>query len=112
MAAEYTNKLAFWYCYKHDDGFLIKDNDTSRVPDWCKMCNSQKCDPDDWAVKGIIDYDGWRVTELTDIFLDYDRYCGGYEFEYFYHNYYTETGRVDIIPDSPLDKWFQTKLSS
>jgi hypothetical protein len=109
--AAYSNKMTFWYCYKHDDGYLVKHQDTNTVPDWCKMCNSAKCYSDDWANKGVIDYDGERVLELTDVFLDYDRYSGGYEFEYYFTNYYTETGTVDILEDSPLYKWYLSKIT-
>jgi hypothetical protein len=105
-----NNIYMFWYCLQHDDGFLIKHN-IKEVPLWCKMCNS-KCDEGEWTIMGIIDYDGTRVIEISEINMDYDKYCGGYEFEYYSNEYIDEEGKHMIPKDSVLGIWFNAIINN
>ena len=112
----YSNLHTFWYCERHDDGFLIKDNDTTKVPDWCKMCECTNCDRSWWVNKGVIDYDGNRVIELGIIYDDnyYDKMCGGFKFKFYSNKIYIsenniESNTIGIDENSELMFWFNKK---
>ena len=112
-----TELYCFWYCINHDNGFMIKTNDFGTVPDWCKMCGSNSsssninsCDESAWELKGIINYDGSDIIELTDIITEYEHdfdfesYLEGY-FENDDKNYFKE---FDVY--EPMYDWFAYKL--
>ena len=117
-----TNLYTFWYCEYHDNGFLIKDNDTSKVPEWFKMCNdSINCDQIWWCNKGVIDYDGKHVIELKNnpIANDrnyYNRVGGDFKFKFYssqiFEKQYNEntnkyeSKEFEIVEISPLNAWF------
>ena len=113
----YSNLHTFWYCERHNDGFLIKDNDTTKVPEWCKMCHSKNCDQSWWVNKGVIDYDGKRVIELGDIYNDnyYDKMGGGFKFKFYSNEIIIisenniEQNSIDIDKNSEIMFWFNKK---
>lgn len=118
-----TDLYCFWYCINHDNGLMIKTNNFNSVPDWCKMCglgssssssssgsSINSCDETAWELKGIINYDGSHIIELTDIVTEYEHdfdfesYLEGY-FENDDKNYFKE---FDIY--EPIYDWFAYKL--
>ena len=107
-------KYTFWYCDMHDDGFLIKNNNTDKVPDECQMCNSphskNKCDSSNWHKNGVIVYDGQNVIELEKVNIIYEN---SFEFLHGYYDEYTKTyieNKVDSDFKKYLAKWFNSKI--
>lgn len=107
-------KYTFWRCDIHDDGFLIKNTNTDKVPDECHMCNSQhinkKCDSSNWHKKGVIVYDGENVIEIEKVNIIYEN-C--FEFLHGYYDEYTKTyiqNKVDSEFYTCLENWLNSKI--
>jgi hypothetical protein len=121
---EYKDKYTFWYCAVHDEGVLIKDQNTEEIPAWyaktmCKAAHdsalAQPCDQMDWYKTGVINYDGKEVIEMETVEPPhfYNR-MGGFEFKYYAYEYLVEdkakknTAKYVIFEeDSPIKKWFK-----
>lgn len=102
----YTDKYAFWYCFQHDDGYLIKDNNIDDVPTWFKMCRG-KCDNSDWYRKGVINYDGKKVVELEEVQVDYSPYGGTFQFEVYSYSYQVMPEEILLEDGTELAVGFQ-----
>jgi hypothetical protein len=132
---QFKDKYTFWYCALHDDGVLIKDQNTEDVPDWHwhNMCRTEPgavlhnpCEQTDWYKKGVINYDGKMIAELEPV--DNSEYYGttniggnsvnnksGFKFEYYSYEYLVKDekkgqGKHVIFEDNtPIKWWFQFK---
>jgi hypothetical protein len=127
---QFKDKYTFWHCTVHDDGVLIKDQNTDEVPEWyCKsMCRSEPgailhnpCEQIDWYKKGVINYDGKMVAELEPLNMtEYTHKVGaaGFKFEYYSYEYIVkdekkEKGKNVIFEENtPIKWWFQFKINS
>ena len=99
-------KYSFWYCTKHNTGFVIRDNNTQFVPDWHKMCCNGECCETDWYNKGIIEYDGIKVIELEKV---QTYYGGGYNFIQYILKINDIHGSIELDDDEGLMTWFNKK---
>jgi hypothetical protein len=81
----------FLYCTIHDDGFVIKSENTEIPEDsnyniTCKCEGSEFCD---FIYNGMVSYDGTMIKEIDPILRNYEKFGGGFKFEY-YKNYFDE----------------------
>lgn len=126
----FKDKYTFWYCTVHDDGVLIKDQNTEEVPEWyCNsMCKTEpgvvlhrQCEQIDWYKTGVINYDGKMIAELEPI--DRDRYSstgngGGFKFEHYSYEYLIKDGKSGkgkhfiFEENTPIKWWFQFKTKA
>jgi hypothetical protein len=119
---EFNDKYTFWYCTVHDDGVLIKDQNTDEVPEWYANCMckdtpstilNNPCEQIDWYKTGVINYDGKVVTELEPVEPPsyYDKINGGFKFKYYSYEYLIKDKKRYIIVDeySPIKSWFRMK---
>jgi len=77
----------FLYCTTHDDGKIIT-SDKPKVHGNCLNCNCNcKCNCNcDYIYNGIVHSNGDSILEIVKVYKDYDKYGGGFKFEY-YKNY-------------------------
>jgi hypothetical protein len=85
----------FFYCTMHDDGAIVRGNH-QYAEDVIKICGGCKCDTVDYSNKGIILYDGndeFNYIAIKPVQYNYNRYGGGYEFQYYSTNIMDEEGK-------------------
>lgn len=86
----------FFYCEMHDDGAIIRGN-YKYLDDKIKICPGGKCYSVDYYCKGVIKYDGneeLNYEVIKPVSYNYNRYDGGYEFEYYSSNILDEEGNM------------------
>lgn len=138
LCCDFKDKYTFWYCDIHHEGYLIKSNNTDEVSRSHIMCNSPsissyKCNHTNWHKKGIINYDGKKVTEIEEVLTNYNTLTLTetknkfdfihYSYEYFdeykyiseisgndFRRYYNDNF-IMIDEDSVLTKWFKDKIN-
>jgi hypothetical protein len=100
----------FWYCERHDDGFLIETN-SKIVPPWHKMCHSSQCDYSWWSPMGTIEYRDNIIEEKEYVYEPsyYDRFNGGFKFIFYASSIQNIFGSITFNNTHPLMQWFQNK---
>jgi hypothetical protein len=84
----------FLYCTIHDDGFIIKSENTEIPADYnynitCKCEGSEFCD---FIYNGMISYDGINIKEIDSILRNYEKFGGGFKFKYYKRYFEKESG--------------------
>jgi hypothetical protein len=125
----FKDKYTFWYCTVHDDGVLIKDQNTEEVPEWyCNsMCKTEPgvvlhrpCEQIDWYKTGVINYNGKMIAELEPVNnSDYYRNCeGGFKFEHYSYECLVKDEKngkgkhIIFEENTPIKWWFQFKTKA
>lgn len=107
----------FMYCLYHDDGYLLKVDEKNfqanklnydnylRDKNACCVHNSDTCC---YKMNGILLNDGLPTLSIYScVERDYDKYCGGYKFEYFKKNFMDkELNKLHIENEQKLANWF------
>ena len=107
----------FMYCLYHDDGYLLKVDEKNyqanklnydnylRSKNACCVHNSDACC---YKMNGVLVDDGLpKLSFHSYIERNYDKYCGGYKFEYFKKNLIDEELKeLHIENESKLVNWF------
>ena len=104
-----SNKYTFWYCTRHNNGFLIKDDITSYVPSWHKMCHTDECSYKDWHQKGIIEYNFDSIIELEKVHTYYGCYGGGFNFIQYSMDVMDIDGVIEFDNNELIIAWFHKK---
>jgi hypothetical protein len=88
------------YCTIHDDGFVVKSETIDMSEDFninCKCEGSNLCD---FIYNGTLHIDGTNIIEIVPILRNYDRYGGGFKFEFY----------KDCCDDELLKQWIINNL--
>jgi hypothetical protein len=84
----------FLYCTTHDDGRIETKYKLENI-NCMGTCNNVDCT---FIYNGMVKVDGENIIEINKIRRDYDRFGGGFKFEY-YKNY--------CNTNSKLYKWIE-----
>ena len=69
----------FLYCIIHDDGFVIRSENTE-IPDNCNVtCKCDGSDFCDFIYNGMLYVDELNIKEIDYIMRNYDVYGGGFK---------------------------------
>ena len=100
----------FFYCYSHDDGWIIRGQHNASVPDGYIAQHAHNCDWSDWHKQGIIVTNGaGGMNIVEEVRMDYDRFGGGFVFSLYQDTLTDETGKQLNMDDHPeLKKWLDT----
>lgn len=83
----------FLYCRTHDDGMIVESANNVKN----HSCNSNiTCT---FEYNGLVKFDGKNIREINKVRRDYDRYGGGFKFEFY----------KDCTNDELLKNWIQNQ---
>lgn len=86
-----------FYCVEHDQGFLVA-GDWVEPPENVNFCANDPARPCLFERHGLLRQAAGGV-EVTGFDRDYDRYGGGWKYEYFTQEVYNEQGQVIDCPE-------------
>ena len=99
--------ITFIYCTECDDGIMIKGHH-DYVPDNYTMAHSTRCTYRDWYNVGVIKCEDGQMKVVERLRIDYNRFCGGFNFRGYLHTLTDETGNnLEMDEDSVLYEWIE-----